>query len=337
MPLGAAKTAEELASHLFADNPANFLLEGDCKTAFQTQLPPIAVVVEELRQHSNTRILPGRKPEEFPFGVLETCSGGSHLNTTEDEKEFAEQFRQLPIDEALATSFTLANFQLDCFMEEGQFLSCLRKQTVDPWKQFLQASGFSFSRCTPYIFVSGPGDVGAFHHDISHVVAWQVEGTKRFCSFHEPRRWHTQEQRQKLGTEVTMPGGVTEGDVQSVVMGPGCVLMNQLLTPHWVQNPTAEACWSINISHGGLKHHTHGLCQHERELTEFLQRNPAAAARFDVKKGWKAKHQKKDDDTTNQESSGSVTSVKGLQPSQAAISTGCKKQRLSQPPQNSSS
>jgi len=86
-----------------------------------------------------------------------------------------------------------------------------------------------------------------------------------------------------------MPDGPCDEDVLAVHMTPdnNPVLMNQLLTPHWVQNPSPDSSSvSLNISHGGLRMEKRGLCQHEQELEEFKAANPDAAAMFDVKKGW---------------------------------------------------
>ena len=73
-------------------------------------------------------------------------------------------------------------------------------------------------------------------------------------------------------------------------MPAGDVLFNQLLTPHWVQNPNQGLSMSVNISHGGLRRsgRGRGLCCNEQELEAAKVADPALAASFDIKKGWVA-------------------------------------------------
>ena len=132
--------------------------------------------------------------------------------------------------------------------------------------------------------------VGAFHHDVSHVVAWQIEGTKRFCGYCAPRTMHGITERRKHGQAITFPRTLRETDTLAVTMGPGCVLFNQLLTPHWVQSPEPSLAFSLNLSHGGLRRQGkgRGLCANEEELVEWCARDPEMAKMFDVTRGWKA-------------------------------------------------
>ena len=55
----------------------------------------------------------------------------------------------------------------------------------------------------------------------------------------------------------------------SVEMGPGAVLFNKLLTPHWVDAVGDELSVSINISHGGLALRGE-LTQNEAELMQHV-------------------------------------------------------------------
>ena len=67
-----------------------------------------------------------------------------------------------------------------------------------------------------YAFISGARDVGSFHHDVSHVVAWQIEGTKRFCGLRCPSTLHPESERRKHGQTVSPPAELTEADVLAV-------------------------------------------------------------------------------------------------------------------------
>jgi len=160
--------------------------------------PSLPELVDALRRMPKTRILPGRTPPKAnsgsssSFSCLETTSAGRHLNAPPGEEErFASEFRSLPLDEALKRPFSMALFELDPLMEKGGLLEGFDSKVLHRWKETLRAAGWSFDRCYPILFISGPNDIGSFHHDVSHVVAVQLHGCKRFCGFREPRRWHT--------------------------------------------------------------------------------------------------------------------------------------------------
>eukprot|EP00038_Savillea_parva_P004260 m.135717 g.135717 ORF g.135717 m.135717 type:complete len:371 (+) comp11422_c0_seq3:310-1422(+) len=223
------------------------------------------------------------------LSILETRDGVHHLRAgAVDEAAFAAWFRAAPLDEALAVPFSLAHFQLARFFARGDFLEGFDVLVLEPWKAALRGAGFEFDRCLPYIFISGARDVGSFHHDVSHVVAWQIEGVKTFCGLVRPSELHPESERRKHGQSVSPPAGLTESDVLAVHMPPGTVLFNQLLTPHWVQSPLDGVAFSINLSHGGLRRSGagRGLCRNEREHEAYKASDPAIAALFDIRRGY---------------------------------------------------
>jgi hypothetical protein len=289
-----ARTWDDVESLMYGDEPENFLLEDETAEALHwTKFPSARDVIAILRKDPETRILPGRPPKDGGsiVRVLDTRDGTQHLGcaSSEEEVKFDAWFRQAPLDEALSTPFQLSHFQLSKFFAEGQFLEGFEEEVMGPWRAALDAAGFEYDRCLPYIFISGALDVGSFHHDVSHVIAWQIEGTKRFCGLRTPRTLHGPEQRRKHGQKVVPPEGLREQDVLAKTMKPGCVLFNQLLTPHWVQSPEAELAFSVNLSHGGLRRSNRGrgLCPNEAELVSLCARDPEVAVMFDIKKGWK--------------------------------------------------
>ena len=137
-------------------------------------------------------------------------------------------------------------------------------------------TGFTFERCYPIIFISGKGCATNYHMDFSHVLAWQICGTKRFCGLQDPDRWAPREVRVDYKPEgFTKPAALTESDALCYEMRPGDVLWNALLTPHWVE-AGAEVAMSINLSHGGIRYRGE-LCPHEAELMAHRGANPVAA------------------------------------------------------------
>ena len=59
-------------------------------------------------------------------------------------------------------------------------------------------------------------------------------------------------------------------------MQPGDLLWNQLLTPHWVTAGADKAAFSLNISHGGLRHRGEFLAN-EVPLRKRWQDHPEEA------------------------------------------------------------
>lgn len=235
----------------------NFLLTGEC-VPFAFGLPPLDRVVAELRADELARITPG--------------SRGNRLQLD----DMAAAFRARPITQALEQPFALAHFQLSRFDAPGKFLHGFKQQVLDPWQAALRAAGFTFERCYPIIFISGKGCATNYHMDLSHVLAWQVYGRKRFCGLKDPERWAPRDIRVNYKpAEFVRPVELTDDDALCYDMAAGDVLWNALLTPHWVEAGD-EVAMSVNLSHGGIRYRGE-LCPHERELVDHRAAHPALA------------------------------------------------------------
>lgn len=230
----------------------NFLMEGQC-VPFDYAMPPIEKVLAVVRDDKDANISSGVKGDSL------------------DLESQAEQFRGLPLEEALKGKFGLAHYRLKNFYGPGQLLEGFQEQVMEPWQNALRQAGFTWTRCYPILFASGAGCATNYHLDYSHVVAWQVSGTKRFSGLTEPDKWVTLEERIHCGG-LKMPEGITPTDTLSYDMTPGTVLWNCLLTPHWVEAGD-EPSYSINISHGGLRLHGE-LAPHEQELEQWRIDHP---------------------------------------------------------------
>lgn len=227
------------------DGVINFLMGGEC-VPFSFEMPPIERVVDEVRRDADARIWRGAKGEEL------------------DRVDIAEQFRRLPIEQAVHSSFQMSHFKLESFYGTGQLLHGFEEQVMEPWRQALSEAGFTWTRCYPILFVSGPHAATNYHMDMSHVLAWQVHGTKVFSGLKDPVRWAPLEARINSSSGTRRPDGIVEADVLAYTMTPGTVLWNCFLTPHWVEASDSIA-YSINISHRGLALNGQ-LCRHEEEL-----------------------------------------------------------------------
>jgi hypothetical protein len=236
------------------DAPHNFLMRGDW-LSLRFEFPPLAEVVARLRGDAEASIgrgRPGRELERQPF----------------------PDFATLPIEEALATPFSLSHFKLSRFYGAGDILDGFEDAVMAPWRQFLADHGFTCHRCYPIIFITGAGCATNSHVDKSHVLAWQIYGSKDFCSLREPGSWFPLDTLATAGvpSPVSRPAELGDADTVSHPMPPGTLLWNALLTPHWVGAGDSPAM-SVNISHGGLRHRGR-LCPTGAALQAWYRQHP---------------------------------------------------------------
>ena len=234
----------------------NFLMADEC-VPFAFQFPPLEEIVEALRRHPETNIHPGVK--------------GAAMVTS----SIADTFRELPLEEAMRSQFSIAHYHLSPFDVPGGFLEGFKESVLDKWQEAMRDQGFTWTRCYPIIFISGIGCATNYHMDFSHVVAWQIYGTKLFNGLLDPNRWAPHDLRMTNSNQLAMPAEITPADSVSYTMGPGTVLWNTLLTPHWVEAST-QVAMSVNISHGGLRLNGE-LCPFEQELMDWREANPDKA------------------------------------------------------------
>ena len=236
------------------DGVHNFLMADEC-VPFSFDMPPLERVISEMRDDPKARITSGVKGKTL---LLE---------------DIAEQFRATPVEEVLTQPFGLAHFELSVFDHPGKFLHGFTQQVLDPWQAALKKAGFTFDRCNPIIFISGPQSATNYHMDFSHVLAWQIYGQKRFCGLKAPGRWAPWRARVVYTpSNFERPQELQKSAELCYDMPPGSVLWNALLTPHWVEAGN-EAAMSVNISHGGLRLHGR-LCPFERELEDYREASP---------------------------------------------------------------
>ena len=234
-----AATAAELRG-LWA-GARNALLAGEC-APFAWRAPPVADIVDRLRRDDDVRLrdLSPERPDSPYYR----------------EDRFIDRFRALSLERVMETPFGLSHFALTNFTSRGDLFAGLWAEVMEPWQAFLARAGFSWHRCYPIVFISGAGVPGRYHMDVSHVVAWQLHGTKVFNGLLDPHRWAPLERAVDPDWRAGMvkPAGLGEADVLSYVMPPGAVLWNQPLTPHWVDAGDADqVAASLNLSHGGLR------------------------------------------------------------------------------------
>lgn len=222
--------------------------------------PTAEEMVDVLRQDEKTRI-------QFP--------GKDKL----EEEEMVEAFKSRPICEVMGWPFNMANFHLQKFYSPDGFLADFQDRVMIPWRTFLASQGFTWQRTYPILFLSGKGCSSTYHVDVSHVLAWQIYGEKTFNSFKDPERfapidWLLDEEGKTKAVLGDLPDYALE-DIHSFQMGPGALLWNQLLTPHWVAAGD-EVAISVNISHGGVSYQG-AFCPNEVRLRQRWKKHPEEA------------------------------------------------------------
>ncbi|MEE3235634.1 MAG: hypothetical protein VX294_15840 [Candidatus Latescibacterota bacterium] len=224
-------------------------------------MPPIEDVIDILRRDKETKVRSPRQKDK------------------DKEGELTHWVRTAPIEEVMEKGdFGMSNFELNRFYGPNQFLHELQDHVMIPWRIFLSKHGYTWQRCAPYIFISMSGVSSTFHADYSHVLAWQVHGEKTFNGFLDPEKYAPIDDIVIKGNaprSVEVPEHDPE-DILSYIMRPGDVLWNHLLTPHWVVAGVEEPAFSINISHGGVRHRGAFLAN-EAPLRERWQACPEEA------------------------------------------------------------
>ncbi|PCJ59767.1 MAG: hypothetical protein COA79_10200 [Planctomycetota bacterium] len=231
------------------DGSVNFLMSGEC-IPFNFDFPPIDKIVSEMRYDEFSRICIGSKGEKL------------------DIEDISNAFQRLNIEEALSSSFCLAHFELSSFDKPGGFLEGFHESVVSIWTEALLSQGFTFDRCYPIVFISGPNCSTNYHMDFSHVLAWQIYGTKKFSGLKDVDQWVSKESRVTYDKEhFIRPKTLNENDALTYEMKPNSFLWNTFLTPHWVE-ASDKAAMSINLSHGGLRLNGK-LCPFEDEYKNY--------------------------------------------------------------------
>lgn len=240
------------------DGPLNFRISAEM-IDFDWTPPPLDQAIEELRRDEMV--------------VLRSGTPGDRLNLNPVP---IEAFRAMPIETVMETPFSIAHFDLARFDAPGRCLDGFGAQVLEPWRAALGSAGFTMDRCYPIAFLSGRGCATNYHMDLSHVLAWQIHGVKRFCGLRDPDRWADKETRLTYDPRVfARPEAIRAEDALCYEMRPGDRLWNALLTPHWVEAVDGVAM-SFNISHGGLRNDGR-LSRNEAELEAYRARHPDLA------------------------------------------------------------
>lgn len=221
------------------DSRMNFILRGDVFPYTFTS-PPLAEVIEAVRQNENARIVTGKKGNK-PEATSMTSS--TYLD-----------FRDLPIEQAVNAQVQLSHFELNEFTGPGQIFEPLGP-ILEHWYKALAEHGFTVERTQRALFLSGPDSQSNYHMDGSYIVAWQIYGKKQWNWLKQQDRWCGPAVRREIAghyDKMVMPEGLTPDDVVSWVMEPGDVLWNVMHTPHWVSS-VGGTSYSFNLVHSGVR------------------------------------------------------------------------------------
>jgi hypothetical protein len=257
-----ATTPDDFVDHF--GQKQNFLIGPQC-IEFGLSFPPVEEVIDILRQDPASKV-----------------RAGDELAA---DDAFCEWVRSAPLETVIDEGhFGLSNFELAAFYGPGQFLHRLQDEVMIPWRTLLASMGFTWQRCAPYIFISTAGVSSTYHADFSHVVAWQLEGEKTFNGFLDPDKYAPIHQNIVRGSfeRTPKPPPYDPDDVLAYHMGPGDLLWNHLLTPHWVDAGKDRPAMSLNISHGLVRHRGQ-FSPNEALLHQRWQEHPEEAWLSDLR------------------------------------------------------
>jgi len=256
------RTMEELRQYW--NSKQNFIFDPDF-FRLEMELPPAVDIVDVLRREKDSVI----------------AIKGDYSEA--EQEHMVEKFKTRPIEQVIDYPFTLSHFELAKFYGADQFLHDFQNKIMAPWRTFLASTGLTWQRCYPIFFISGKQCTTGYHVDVSHVVAWQVYGTKVFNGYVDPEKYAPIEvcvdERDRIQWK-ERPACPAE-EVISYEMQPGALLWNQLLTPHWVE-ASDEIAVSVNISHGGVRYKGE-FCDNEQSLRARWDKHPQEAWLTDLR------------------------------------------------------
>src|SRR5579872_6631296 len=187
--------------------------------------PSLRDVIAQARAEPQARICTGRRGETL----------------AESLADYADGFRALPLEEAMAGPVHLSLFDLGRLRLPGGALYDAVEQVYLPLTQLWAAQGLYWKRVYPILFLSGPGCSTNYHWDPSSVLFVQMSGRKRFQALRDPRRWLPLEKSELKQTEMRRPGDLREEDIRAFDVGPGEAVWSPCLAPHWVDASASSA------------------------------------------------------------------------------------------------
>jgi hypothetical protein len=194
-------------------------------------------IIEQARREPHARIATGKRGDTLLEGL----------------QDYREEFRSLPLDEAVHAPVHLTLFDLGSLAQPGGALYAIIQEVYLPLMQRWAEAGLCWKRAFPILFLSGPGCSTNYHWDPDDVFFIMLSGHKTFRSLKEPHRWLTaemlaayQENPADLSNRVR-PSGLQDSDIRSVECTPGTALWNPKHAPHWV-DADSEAAFSLSIA-----------------------------------------------------------------------------------------
>jgi hypothetical protein len=204
---------------------------------FRVEPPPLRDVIDQARREPQARIATGKR-------------GDTLLESLQDCRE---EFRRLPLDEALHAPVHLTLFDLGTLARPGGALHDVVESVYKPLLGLWADHGLRWQRAFPILFLSGPGCSTNYHWDPDDVFFIMLSGHKTFSALDEPRRWLTPrmlEAYQKDPADLTnrvRPAGLRGEDVRTFEVYPGDGIWNPRHAPHWVDADDAPA-FSLSIA-----------------------------------------------------------------------------------------
>ena len=198
---------------------------------FELTPPALSQVVEEARNHPQTRIARGRR--------------GDRLAQSLEDVEV--DFKALPLEEAVCAPIHLSLFELGSLCEGDGALATVVEQVYLPLTVLWREQGLSWQKVYPILFLSGPGCSTNYHWDPSSVLIVQLYGRKRFHSLKDPLRWCPDEVADQGREAMVRPEELAVEDILTGELGPGDAVWSPCRAPHWV-DAYDETAFTLSIA-----------------------------------------------------------------------------------------
>jgi hypothetical protein len=212
------------------------------------------VVGQPLAVRLEGEVFPFHLPKIIPSAVLaqareepqvRICTGTRGEALSQSLQEYTEEFRVLPLEEALVSPVHLSLFDLGKLRQPGGALYDVIEHIYLPLTRLWAEHGVFWKKVYPILFWSGPGCSTNYHWDPSSVLFVQLWGRKWFHALKEPRRWLPLEGDKPENIEMVRPTDLLSEDVRSCSVEPGEAVWSPCLAPHWVD---AEDQFAFSLS-----------------------------------------------------------------------------------------
>ena len=198
---------------------------------YRFEPPDLVETVEQVRHHPKVRVAKGERGDRLSKSMA----------------EYEDDFREMPLEDAIHAPISLSIFQLESLREPGGALADVIESVYLPLAEIWSEQGLKWKRVYPILFLSGPGCSTNYHWDPSSVLIVQLYGHKRYHSLKEPGRWCPEEVLEQGHDAMVKPEELSTEDILTFDLHPGDAVWSPNRQPHWV-DAFDETAFTLSIA-----------------------------------------------------------------------------------------